>query len=84
MFFTRKVWLLGQKTRKIVNNNKLPSICEVLKYFFHLHLTEQRTISESANTVANDVLVVWRTAHLPTQSKPKLVQHIKRLFKEWK
>lgn len=63
--------------------NKLPSRKQVLSVFFFNHRVRNLTISASANMVAEELLVFWKKARVPTQEKKHCVNKVISLHKEW-
>lgn len=63
--------------------NKLPSRKQVLSVFFFNHRVRNLTISASANMVAEELLVFWKKARVPTQEKKRCVKKVISLHNEW-
>jgi hypothetical protein len=78
----RGVWLLGGTIDEITGS-KLPSNCQVLRRFFHLHYTDKQTIQASATTTTREVLLFWEKAKIPTRQDCHIINKIKDLHSTW-
>jgi len=82
---TRKsthVWLIKQPISEI-KGNKLPSKRQTMELFFHLHLTEKKSIRESATEAAKCVKDFWDRARIPTRRDQHIVKAIEKIFQQW-
>jgi hypothetical protein len=79
---TMNVWLIGQQSREIPGN-KLPSKREVMAYFFHLHLTEKKTVRESATLAAEAAIGIWDKARIPTRLRKHVIAALEKIFHDW-
>lgn len=71
------MWLIGP-TAEVITGRRLPTNKQVLSCFFYHHISEKKTIHESAICAVNKVVSFWQEAKIPT----KPVQHtIKKLEK---
>src|SRR6218665_352402 len=79
----RDVWLIGGTCSEITGS-KLPSNCQVLARFFHLHLNEKHTIEDSAVSTTGELLQFWMKARIATRQDYNIVVKLKDLHGKWK
>ena len=77
------LYLIGDVDSQIVGN-KLPSNKQVLKLLFFNTRKLKLTIRESASLVANEVLLFWGKAGIPTKNKDKIVVRIEELHQQYR
>ncbi|KAL4720394.1 hypothetical protein ACJJTC_002056 [Scirpophaga incertulas] len=77
-----EIWLIGQLLYEL-SQSTLPSIGEVLRYFFYYKNEEKKSIRESATLTACGVINLWEKAGIPIQLKKHVISKIEKLFKEW-
>lgn len=77
-----EIWLIGQLLSEL-SQSTLPSIGEVLRYFFYYKNEEKKSIRESATLTACGVINLWEKAGIPIQLKKHVISKIEKLFKEW-
>lgn len=78
-----EIWLLGHSVPTI-KGAKLPSRGDVLRRFFYAHKEEKKTVQQSANDTAKEVLDFWTRARIPTIAETSVRRKITALFDEWK
>src|SRR6218665_2434697 len=79
----RDVWLIGGTCSEITGS-KLPSNCQVLARFLHLHLNDKHTIQDSAVSTTRELLQFWMKARIPTRQNYNIVVKLKDLHGKWK
>lgn len=55
----------------------------MIKLFIHYHEHGKETISTSANTVAEELMVIWTSAAIKTRTKRSIVCSIKKIHKKY-
>lgn len=79
---TRKqntVWLIGIMNNKF-DGNQLPLIRQVMSRLFYSIKKEKKTIAEAASIAADEILVSWEKANIPTTQKPNIVAKLKKVY----
>ena len=76
------VWLVGDRAPELCGR-KLPSKREVLQVFFYFHLTEKKTVQESAKLVTEQLIKFWDRARIPYRQTYHVIKKIKDLFADW-
>lgn len=79
---TKSIWLVGS-TEESFKCSKLPSRGEVLRVLFHHHDHEQFSLKDSIAQTADQLLVVWDKAKIPTKASTHVVEHVRKLHTEW-
>ena len=62
---TRSIWLVDGMNVTLIGN-KLPSIRQVLSYFFHLLLLQKKNTQDSGRETAREVQTFWEKARIPS------------------
>lgn len=75
-------WIIGQWKLELPQN-VLPTRLDVLKTFFYNHKSLNKTVSESANLTADQLINVWNKARIPISYKTFIVLKIKKLYDEY-
>ena len=75
-------YLIGHEINSF-DTSVLPSNRQVLNLFCHVHLTEQKSILESAIIVAQNVIENYKIANLPFISSSNVTRKISSLYKQW-
>lgn len=78
-----KIYLIGFTSTQIVVN-KLPSVVQVLRVFFHNHRQVKLTVRDSAKLVIEEVEIFWEKARIPIREKQHCIKKVERLYEEWK
>lgn len=77
------MYLVGFESQTI-NNNSLPTIHEVLSFFFfYKHCTKKLSIHKSATEVAKIVIKIWNKFMIPTNFERNIIPKIKNLYQIW-
>ena len=79
----RGIWLIDGILDKI-SGCKLPSNRQVLGRLFHLNSKEKKTVQVSTATTANEVMLYWEKARIPTRQRYHIVNKIKELHNKWR
>ena len=58
-------WLVGPRISEILGA-KFPTTRKVMQRFYHLHITESKTLREASKVVAQEVLEFWNRGCIPT------------------
>jgi hypothetical protein len=67
-----------------IEGGKLPSREQVLGYFLHHHINQNKTVRMSATETVSRVEEFWSQAGIPMQHRQDVIKKIERLFDEWK
>lgn len=76
------IWLVGG-TEDCFKASKLPSRGEVLKVLFHYRNREQLSLKDSTSQTAEQLLLIWDKAKIPTKAPTHVVEHVRKLHAEW-
>jgi adenylate/nucleoside-diphosphate kinase len=76
------IWLVGS-TEESFRTSKLPSRGEVIRVLFHYHAFKQLSLKDSITETANQLLVIWEKANIPTKARNHVMEHIRKLHGEW-
>ena len=66
-----------------ISGSKLPTLCAVLKYFFHVKKQSQAN-NTALRTVVDNVICFWDMARIPTQLPRNCVRKLKMIYDEWR
>ena len=77
------IFLLGYINNQITGN-KLPSNGDCLRVLFYNMRVINLNLNNSANLVADECLLFWKKARIPTQYHCDIVRKIKKLYDSWR
>lgn len=78
----RKLFLVGS-VKHAITGSKLPSIGDVLNVLFYNLRYRRLDLNASAALLAEEILLYWKKARIPTRNPDKVRQKIKDLHKSW-
>ena len=78
---TTNVWLVGHILSTIDGPSQLPTSGVALCRVFYEMIIKKSTLSISCNTVADEVMIFWFKANIPTIVKPHVVAKLKSIHK---
>jgi len=75
-----EVWLIGQqiKSLDLEHFRQLPTNRQVLRCLFYDLKTTKLSLSSSYSNVADEVLLLYHAANIPTTQKPNVVTQLKK------
>jgi len=75
-----EVWLIGQqiKSLDLEHFRQLPTNGQVLRCLFYDLKTTKLSLSSSYSNVADEVLLLYHAANIPTTQKPNVVTQLKK------
>ena len=73
-------WLVGPRISEILGA-KFPTLRKVMQRFYFVHLTESKTLRESSNIVASEVMEFWNKGHIPTMRLDRVINKIEKFHK---
>lgn len=76
------IWLVGGRKSHLIGS-RLPSKREVLQVYFHLHLSEGKTVRESSSALSDMILDYWNRARIPCKFKKHLILTLEKLVNNW-
>ena len=79
---TTNVWLVGHILSTIDGPSQLPTSGVALCRAFYEMIIKKSTLSISCNTVADEVMIFWFKANIPTIAKPHVVAKLKSIHKQ--
>lgn len=77
-----KVYLIGSTIEQL-NVSSLPTNNQVLSRFFHCLRFEKKTMKISSSETAEEVLISWGQADIPTITKRGVTKRIMKLWEKW-
>lgn len=79
------IWLLGQQIQSLdlEHFKQLPTNGEVLRRLFFDLKTVKLPIPTSCSNVADEVLLLYHAANIPTTQKPNIVSKLKGLYQKY-
>lgn len=78
-----EIYLIGNVIPQL-SGSKLPSKKQVLGVLFFYTRTLNLEVRKSALMVANEVIVFWDKARIPTRDKSAIAQQVEKLYGEWR
>jgi len=77
------IFLLGNLVNQITGN-KLPSNGDCLRVLFYNMRVVNLNLNDSSGLVADECLLFWKKARIPTQYHCDIVRKIKNLYESWR
>lgn len=77
------IFLLGNMANQITGS-KLPSNGDCLRVLFYNMRVVNLNLNESSGLVADECLLFWKKARIPTQHHCDIVRKIKKLYDSWR
>ena len=78
----KQIFLVGP-VKPQITGSKLPSNGDVLKVLFYNLRFCLLMINDSVQLVAQEIILFWRKARIPTQNEDKIRNKIKKLHEKW-
>lgn len=79
----KEIYLIGA-VKHSITGTKLPSIGDVLRVLFYNLRYRRLDLSASSVLVADEVILFWKKARIPTQNPDKIRAKIKTLYESWR
>lgn len=78
-----RIFLIGHMSHQITGS-KLPSNCQVLRSLFYNIRQVKLMTREAARLTAQEVVLFWEKAKIPTRHFKDCVAKIEKLYEEWR
>ena len=80
-----ELWLIGLRIKSLdlEHCKQLPTNGQVLRRLFYDLKTAKLSLSSSCSNVANEVLLLYYAANIPTTQKPNIVAKLKKLYQNY-
>lgn len=80
------VWLVGNESKHLPGNGKLPTLREVLKVFFYnLHCSPgSMSAADAARITIKELLVVWGKSNIPTQEVRAAIKKLLTAYENYR
>lgn len=79
----QNIYLLGNLVNQITGN-KLPSNGDCLRVLFYNMRVVNLNLNDSSGLVADECVLFWKKARIPTQYHCDIVRKIKKLYDSWR
>lgn len=77
-----KIYLIGLTSDQL-DISRLPTNHEVLARFFHWLRAEKKSSKISSFNTANEVMLCWKNADIPTILEKSITRKVMKLYNKW-